>query len=115
MTTVRTKRIEFRKSSSISLFQYYWKPYGLVKELNNDGLIDSFIKIRELNQSKPVLITDESDLQFWGVHLTDIMILPSGFALILRRILDLKISEIYKSLFFYFQVTAISYFQFISY
>ena len=38
---------------------YYRKPYGMVKDLNNEGLMDSFwitngtIKIRESNQSKP--------------------------------------------------------------
>ena len=49
---------------------YYRKLYGLVKDLSNEGLIDSFwirngtIKIRESSQSKPVSITHESDLQF---------------------------------------------------
>ena len=53
-----------------SLCPYYRKLYGLVKDLSNEGLIDSFwisngtIKIRESSQSKPVSITHESDLQF---------------------------------------------------
>ena len=53
-----------------SLCPYYRKLYGVVKDLNNEGLIDSFwitngtIKIRECSQSKPISITYESDLQF---------------------------------------------------
>ena len=53
-----------------SLCPYYRKLYGQVKDLGNEGLIDSFwilngnIKIRESSQSKPVSITHESDLQF---------------------------------------------------
>ena len=53
-----------------SLCPYYRKLYGMVKDLNNEGLIDSFwitngtIKIRESSQSKPISITHESDLQF---------------------------------------------------
>ena len=53
-----------------SLRPYYRKLYGMVKDLNNEGLIDSFwitngtIKIRESSQSKPISITHESDLQF---------------------------------------------------
>ena len=65
------------------LCPYYRKLYGLIKDLSNEGLIDSFwllngtIKIRESSQSKPVSITHESDLQFWGLHLPDMMILHS--------------------------------------
>ena len=53
-----------------SLCPYYRKLYGLVKDLNNGGLINSFwivngtIKIRESSQSRPISITHESDLQF---------------------------------------------------
>ena len=53
-----------------SLCLYCRKLYGLVKDLSNEGLIDSFlilngtIKVRESSQSKPVSITHESDLQF---------------------------------------------------
>ena len=53
-----------------SLCPYYRKLYGLVKDLSNEGLIDSFwisngtIKIRESSQFKPVPITHEFDLQF---------------------------------------------------
>ena len=42
----------------------------MVKDLNNEGLIDSFwtangtIKIRESSKSKPNSITYETDLQF---------------------------------------------------
>ena len=51
-----------------SLCPYYRKLYGMVKDLNNEGLIDSFwianwaIKNRESSQSKPVSLTHESDL-----------------------------------------------------
>ena len=53
-----------------SLCPYYRKLYGLVKDLNNRGLIDSFwivngtIKIRQSSQSRPISITHESDLRF---------------------------------------------------
>ena len=53
-----------------SLCPYYRKLYGMVKDLNNEGLIYSFwikngtIKIRESSQSKPISITHESDLHF---------------------------------------------------
>ena len=49
------------------------KPYGMVKDLSNEGLIDSLwiangtIKIWESIQSKPISITNESNLQFWGI------------------------------------------------
>ena len=49
---------------------YYRKLYGLVMDLSNEGLTDSFwisngtIKIWESSQSKPISITHESDLQF---------------------------------------------------
>ena len=52
------------------LCPYYRKLYGMMKDLNNEGLIDCFwitngtIKIRESSQSKPISITHESDLQF---------------------------------------------------
>ena len=45
----------------------------MVKDLNNEGLIDSFriangtIKIKESSQSEPILVTHESDLQFWEI------------------------------------------------
>ena len=67
------------------LCPYYRKLFGLVKDLSNEGLIDSFcilngtIKIRESSQSKPVSITHESALQFLGVHLPDMMILNSSY------------------------------------
>ena len=53
-----------------SLCPYYKKLYGMVKDLNNEGLIDSFwiangtIKITESSRSKPISITHEPDLQF---------------------------------------------------
>ena len=69
MMRPRTARLE--KFSLIKAFSpYYRKLYGLVKDLSNEGLIDSFlilngtIKVRESSQSKPVSITHESDLQF---------------------------------------------------
>ena len=52
-----------------SFCPYYRKLCGLLKDLSNEGLIDSFwiwngtIKIRESSQSEPVSITHESDLQ----------------------------------------------------
>ena len=52
------------------LCPYHRKLYGMMKDLNNEGLIDCFwitnrtIKIRESGQSKPISITHESDLQF---------------------------------------------------
>ena len=60
------------KSSLInqSLCPYYEKLYGMVKDLNNEGFIDSFrtanrtIKIRESSRYKSISITHESDLQF---------------------------------------------------
>ena len=51
-----------------SLCPYYRKLYGMVKDLNNEGLINSFwivngtIKVRESNRSQPISITRESDL-----------------------------------------------------
>ena len=51
-------------------YPYYRKINGMVKDLNNEGLIDSFriangtIKIKESSQSEPILVTHESDLQF---------------------------------------------------
>ena len=57
-----------------TLCQYYRRLYGLVKDMNNESLIDSFwisngtIKIKESTQPKPVSITLESDLQLWGLH-----------------------------------------------
>ena len=53
-----------------SLCPYYRKLYGMVKDLNNEVLIDSFwitngtIKISLSSQSKPISITRESDLHF---------------------------------------------------
>ena len=53
-----------------SLRVYYRKLYGMAKDLNKKGLIDSFwivngtIKIRESSRSKPISVTYESDLQF---------------------------------------------------
>ena len=67
-----------------SLCPYYRKLYGLVKDLSNGGLIYSFwisngtIKIKESSQSKPISIIYESDPQFSGLHLPDMMILHSS-------------------------------------
>ena len=57
-----------------NLFPYYRKLYGMVKDLINKGLIDSFwiangtIKVRESSRSKTISITisitHEFDLQF---------------------------------------------------
>ena len=62
-----------------SLYLYYRKLYGMVKDLNNEGLINSFwitngtIKIRESSQSKPVTITHESDLLLFKAYLSSIL------------------------------------------
>ena len=56
-----------------SLWLYYRKLYGMVKDLNNEGLIDSFwitnriTKIKESSQSKPISITHESIFRFRGI------------------------------------------------
>ena len=53
-----------------SLCPYYRKLYSMMKDFNNEGLIDYFwitngtIKIRKSSQSKPISITHESDLHF---------------------------------------------------
>ena len=53
-----------------SLCPYYGKLYSMMKDFNNEGLIDYFwitngtIKIRKSSQSKPISITHESDLHF---------------------------------------------------
>ena len=53
-----------------SLSLYYRTLYGMVKDLNNECLIDSFriangtIKIRESSQCKSISVTHESDLHF---------------------------------------------------
>ena len=66
-TDTNNKRIIFINQS---LCPYHRKLYGMVKDLNNEGLIDSFwiskgtIKIRESRRSKPISITHKSDLQF---------------------------------------------------
>ena len=58
----------------------------MVKDLNKEGLIDSFwitngtIKIRESSQSKPILITHESDLHFWGIKNLDIDMINLDYA-----------------------------------
>ena len=55
------------------LCTYYRKLYSMVKNLNNEGLIDTFwitddaIKTRESSQSKSTSINFESDLPFWGI------------------------------------------------
>ena len=67
-----------------SLCPYYRKLYGLVKDLNNEGLINSFwiaigtIKFRKSSRSKPISITHESGLLFWGISIStwSILILP---------------------------------------
>ena len=68
---MRARTATVGKSSLIKVFfPYYRRLYGLVEDLSNEGLIDSFwilngtIEIRESSQSKPVSITHESDLQF---------------------------------------------------
>ena len=60
--------------SNQNLCPYYRKLYGMVKDLNKEGLIDSFwiangtIKIRESSRSKPISTTHESELQFSGIN-----------------------------------------------
>ena len=69
-----------------SLCSYYRKLYGMVKDLNNEASIDSFwitngtIKIRESSQSKPISVTHESYLYFWGVKKLDVDMINLDFA-----------------------------------
>ena len=64
----------------------------MVKDLNNEDLIDSFwitngtIKIRESSQSKPISITHESDL-----HL-DIDMINLDYAFNAMRLSDLRVN-----------------------
>ena len=68
--TNNKRKIFINQSLCPSLCPYYRKLYGMVKNLNNEGLIDYFwianrtIKIRESSQSKPISITQEFDFQF---------------------------------------------------
>ena len=82
-----------------SLRPYYRKLYGMVKDLNNEGLIDSFwikngtIKIRESSQSKPISITHESDLHFWGIKKLDIDMINLDFAFNAMRLSDSRVND----------------------
>ena len=88
-----------------SLYPYYRKLYGMVKDLNNEGLIDFFwiangaIKIMESRQSKPISITHESDLPFLGIKQLDIDMTNPDFPLNAMRLLDSKVNEIFVSRF----------------
>ena len=80
------------KSSLIKVCSYYGKLYCVVKDLNNEDLIDSFwitngtIKIRESSQSKPISITHESDL-----HL-DIDMINLDYAFNAMRLSDSRVN-----------------------
>ena len=82
-----------------SLCPYYRKLYGMVKDLDNEGLIDFFRiangtkKIRESSQSKPISITHESDLQFWGIKKLVIDMINSDFAFDAMRLSDSRANE----------------------
>ena len=71
----------------------------MVKDLNNEGLIDSFwitngtIKIRESSQSKPISITHESDLHFWGIKKLDIDMIDLGFAFNAMSLSDSRVND----------------------
>ena len=66
-TDINNKRIIFINQSFCS---NYGKLYSMVKDLNNEGLIDSFwiangtIKFRDSSRSKPISTAHEFDLQF---------------------------------------------------
>ena len=71
----------------------------MVKDLNNESLIDSFwitngpIKIRESSQSKPISITHESDLHFWGIKKLDIDMIDLGFAFNVMSLSDSRVND----------------------
>ena len=71
----------------------------MVKDLNNESLIDSFwitngtIKIRESSQSKPISITHESDLHFWGIKKLDIDMIDLGFAFNAMSLSDSRVND----------------------
>ena len=68
--TNNKRKIFINQSLCPSLCPYYRKLHGMMKDLNNEVLIDSFsianrtIKIRESSQCKPISITQKFDLQF---------------------------------------------------
>ena len=82
-----------------SLCPYYRKLYGMVKDLNNEGLIDSFwitngtIKISLSSQSKPISITRESDLHFWGIKKLDIAIINLDLTFNAMRLSDSRVND----------------------
>ena len=85
--------------SNQSLCPYCRKLYSVVQDLNNEGLIDSFwitngtIKIRESSQSKPISITHESDLHFWGIKKLDIDMIDLGFAFNAMSLSDSRVND----------------------
>ena len=88
-----------------SLCPYYRKLYGMVKDLDNEGLIDFFRiangtkKIRESSQSKPISITHESDLHFWGIKKLDIDMINLDFAFNAMKLSDSKVNgNLYEQL-----------------
>ena len=82
-----------------SLCPYYGKLYGMVKDLNNEGLIDSFwitngtIKMRESSQSKPISTTHESDLHLWGIKKLNIDMINLDFAFNAMRLSDSRVND----------------------
>ena len=65
---------------------YYRRLYGFVKDLNNEGLtylfwiVNGTRKIRKSSQTKPISVTHEFDLQFWGIKSLDIDMINTDFA-----------------------------------
>ena len=82
----------------------------MVKDLNNESLIDSFwitngtIKIRESSQSKPISITHESDLHFWGIKKLDIDMIDLGFAFNAMSLSDSRVNDNLYGIFHIFIV-----------
>ena len=76
----------------------YSRLYGMVEDLNNEGLIDSFwitngtIKIKESTQSKPIS-THESDLHFWKIKKLGIDMINRDFAFNAMRLSDSRVNE----------------------
>ena len=93
-----------------SLRPYYRKLYVMVKDLNNEGLIDSFwikngtIKIRESSHSKPISITHESDFHFWRIKKLDIDMINLDFVFNPMRLSDSRVNDNLYGVFRIFNV-----------
>ena len=56
----------------------------------------------ESRQYKPISITHESDLHFWGIKQLDIDMINPDLAFNAMRLLDSKVNDIFVSRFSYF-------------